>query len=231
MKLVDRLMGYWRRRDMKRHQGFGKDATGVRLLLCDRNTEIVETWCWVFRDVEAVEIWEGDLLQLDADALVSPANSFGDMSGGIDKAIDDFYRGAAQDATMKAIRDRFYGELPVGMAMVLPMETRRFPFLIVAPTMRIPGSVAGTINAYLALRAVLVTVLQYNKQNHARPIETIAVPGLGTGVGGMDYGAAAEQMRAAFDSILGGGWEKVVHPAMAPFAASGKHFRFEPPDK
>jgi O-acetyl-ADP-ribose deacetylase (regulator of RNase III) len=30
------------------------------------------------------------VLHCKADAVVSPANSFGDMGGGLDKALDDF---------------------------------------------------------------------------------------------------------------------------------------------
>ncbi|MES2464952.1 MAG: macro domain-containing protein, partial [Armatimonadota bacterium] len=145
------------------------------------------------------------------------ANSFGDMSGGIDKAIDDFYEGRAQEAVMAAIRDRFLGELPVGMALIIPLTGPRFPFLVAAPTMRVPASVGQTINAYLSLRAVLVAVLQHNRE-YPTPIRSLAVPGLCTGVGGMDFGIAARQMRSAFDNVIGGGWKDVVHPAQAPYA-------------
>ncbi len=213
---------------------FGNDleAGTVRLSLCDRNADIADAWADAFCDVGAVEIVQGNLLDLDCHALVSPANSFGDMSGGIDKHIDDFYAGAAQRAVMTAIHERFLGELPVGMALVVELPSKRFPFVVAAPTMRVPGSVADTINAYLSLRAALVAVLQYNAAHQPKKIESLAVPGLCTGVGGMDYGMAAQQMRAAYDNIIGGGWNDVVHPAMAPFAlgaTDGKGWNWSKP--
>jgi O-acetyl-ADP-ribose deacetylase (regulator of RNase III) len=206
---------------MKTVKAFGKEAGSgsgtLRISLCDRNPDITDIWSEVFRDADCVEVVEGDLLELDCDALVSPANSFGDMSGGIDQAIDDFYGGRAQDAVMAAIRDRYLGELPVGVALIVALDGPRFPFLVAAPTMRVPTGVGQTINAYLSLRAALVAVFQHNWDS-PRPIRSLAVPGLCTGVGGMDFGIAARQMRSAFDNVIGGGWKDVVHPAQAPYA-------------
>jgi O-acetyl-ADP-ribose deacetylase (regulator of RNase III) len=77
--------------------------------------------------------------------------------------------------------------------------------------------VAGTINAYLAMRAVLVAVLRHNAGS-ARPIRSLAVPGLGTGVGALDPREATTQMRTAYDNVIGEQWRQVVHPALAPYA-------------
>ena len=216
------LTAWLRRRRMRTRKPFGKavPADALRITLCDTSERVVDGWLWAFRDSEDVEIVEGDLLQLEADAILSPANSFGDMSGGIDKVIDDHFAGAAQAAAMAAIRDTCYGELPVGQALVLPIAAgaKRFDHLVVAPTMRTPGSVARTLNAYLAFRGALVAVQIYNRANdNGKRIRTLAAPGLCTGVGGMDPGIAAEQMITAHRNITMGFWEKVVHPAMAPF--------------
>src|SRR5262249_25859524 len=142
--------------------------------------------------------------------------SFGDMSGGIDKAIDDFHGGAAQRAVCEAIAEQFYGELPVGAALVVEVPARRFPFVVAAPTMRTPGSVVGTINAYLAMRGALVAVLRFNA-TAAKKIRTLAVPGLCTGVGGMPAKEAGAQVRTAYDHVIAGGWREVLHPALAPY--------------
>src|SRR6202012_4403586 len=142
------------------------------------------------------------------EAILSPANSFGDMGGGIDKAIDDFHQGAAQRAVRTAIADRCYGELPVGLALIVEMSSQRLPYIIAAPTMRIPGRVDRSLNAYLSMRAALVAVLRHNAIGH-RPIRRLAAPGLCTGVGGMPAAESADQMRAAYDSVVGGNWRKV----------------------
>src|SRR5438093_714396 len=128
-----------------------------------------------------------------------------DMSGGIDKVIDDFHHGAAQRQIMAAIAEQFYGELPVGAALVVELPARRFPFVVAAPTMRTPGGVVGTINAYLAMRAALVAVLRFNATATKR-IRSLTVPGLCTGVGGMPAKETARQMRTAYDNVIAGGW-------------------------
>ena len=208
------LVAKARRWRMETLKPFGKSsAAGLRLSLGDLDSGVARALADAFADDDLVEVVRGNLLDLDCDGVVSPANSFGDMGGGIDKAIDDLHQGKAQTAVRAAIAERFLGELPVGMALVVELSGPRLPFVVAAPTMRVPGSVAGTINAYLSMRAVLVAVLL-----HEKVIRSLAVPGLGTGVGGMHPADAAEQMRAAYDSVVGGGWRQVISPVLAPYA-------------
>lgn len=213
------ISSHLRRRRLNIVQEFadGLPADALKLTLCDINADIVTAWAREFEGYGAVEIIEGNLLETDGPALVCPANSFGDMGGGLDKIVDDYFGGAAQTALMAAIREQFWGELPVGVAVVIPVENRRFPLLVAAPTMRIPGGIEGTINAYLAMRAVLVAILKYN-QTGEQPIYGVAVSGLGTGVGGLSATECAEQMRVAYDNVMRGGWKRVVSPVMAPYA-------------
>jgi O-acetyl-ADP-ribose deacetylase (regulator of RNase III) len=189
----------------------------LSLTIGDRNSDVAHALAAAFKDVPAVEVVEGNLLDAGCEAILSPANSFGDMGGGIDKAIDDFHQGAAQRAVRSAVSDRCYGELPVGLALIVEMSASRLPFIVAAPTMRVPGRVDRSLNAYLAMRAALVAVLRHNAIGH-RPIRRLAVPGLCTGVGGMPAAESADQMRTAYDSVVGGNWRKVMHPAMAPYA-------------
>lgn len=222
--MIEALMRMIRRRRMITLKPFGEFPPGaLRVSLGDRSARVADRLHYRFHDVAAVEVIHGDLLDLDADAIVSPANSFGDMGGGIDKAIDDFHAGEAQRRLRQAIAESCFGELTVGTALVVELPARRFPFVVAAPTMRIPGSIEGSINAYLSMRAALVAVLRHNSDTgRKRPIRSLAVPGLGTGVGGLDADDASEQMRAAYDGIVGGRWREIVHPAQAPFAWRGR---------
>ena len=52
------------------------------LRLRDRNPALVEAWRRNFEGIERVEISQGDIFGVTADAIVSPANSFGYMDGG-----------------------------------------------------------------------------------------------------------------------------------------------------
>ena len=69
--------------------------------------------------------------------------------------------------------------------------------------MRVPGNIARTVNVYLAFRAALAAVLAHNERS-TRPITTLLVPGLGTGVGKVPPTRAAKQMKLAHDAVLQG---------------------------
>ncbi len=202
---------------MKTIKSFGPaEETSLRVSLGDRNHDVASALAGAFEGVGAVEVLVGSLLDVPCDAIVSAANSFGDMGGGIDKAIDDRSGGEAQRRVMAAIADRHLGELPVGAALVVELADRHPRYVVTAPTMRVPGNVSGTINAYLAMRAALVAVTRHNELG-PHLIRRLACAGMGTGVGGLSYEDAAMQMRAAYDNVIDGGWRKVVHPALAPF--------------
>jgi O-acetyl-ADP-ribose deacetylase (regulator of RNase III) len=219
--MLERVLARIRRWRMKTLKPFGPAPPESLLLsLGDTNLHVARELADRFADAPAVEVVLGNLLDLHCDGIVSPANSFGDMSGGIDKAIDDFHQGEAQQRVMAGIAEQFLGELPVGAALVVELPRRRFPFVVAAPTMRIPGNVAGGLNAYLAMRAALVAVLRFNAAS-ASPIRSLAIPGLATGVGGLSGEEAAEQMRAAYASVVEGRWREVRHPVQAPYALRG----------
>jgi O-acetyl-ADP-ribose deacetylase (regulator of RNase III) len=164
---------------------------------------VVDAWEHAFADVPEVLVSQGDIFEHTADAVVSPANSFGYMDGGID-LVYSMYFGWELEARLKALlSERHYGELPVGQAVVLPTGHAFIPFLVSAPTMRVPSIISGTANVYLALRAALIAVLTHNNAAEA-PIRSLLVPGFGTGVGKMPAERAAAQMRLAYDAIIGG---------------------------
>ncbi len=75
---------------MKTVKPFGRGlADGLlRVSLFDRNAEVARALADAFREVAGVEVLEGELLGLECDAVVSRANSFGYMDGGIDAEIE-----------------------------------------------------------------------------------------------------------------------------------------------
>lgn len=171
--------------------------------LRDINGELVDAWRAQFSHRADVVVSAGDIFGADAhDAIVSPANSFGFMDGGIDLVYSRRFGWDLQRRLQEQIRSEHAGELPVGTATILETGDSEFPWLISAPTMRVPCVVADTVNAYLAFRAVVVAVLDHN-ESHARPISTVLCPGLGTAVGRMPATRCAYQMHAALLSALG----------------------------
>src|SRR5262249_35106644 len=133
-----------------------------------------------------------------ADALVSPANSFGIMDGGLDLAIRDQLGFSVEKKVQEVIDTNHHGELPVGCAEIVETGDPRWRYLIAAPTMRIPEPIPFTINAYLAFRAILVAVDNYNKGLGKQEIDSLVCCGLGTGIGKVPANQCAAQMRAAY---------------------------------
>jgi len=172
-----------------------------RIILAGISGSLIDAWSEAFATQEHVEVYAGDFFSCDADAMVSPANSFGIMDGGLDAAIRAALGGRVESAVQAIILETHHGELPVGSAEIVPTHHSRWPYLVVAPTMRVPENVANTVNAYLAFRAVLLAVARHNRTPENRRIRTVLVPGLATGVGGMDARRCAAQMRIAHDQV------------------------------
>jgi O-acetyl-ADP-ribose deacetylase (regulator of RNase III) len=172
-----------------------------KLFLHTLDSEMATEWRSVFAAVPDVVVIEGDILEGRCDALVSPANSFGFMDGGIDLAYMRHFGNELQSRVQSRIRVEFLGELPVGQAMVVSTGHETVPYLVVAPTMRVPDRIGDTLNVYLAFRAMLLAVLAHNKSSQ-RVIELLRVPALGTGIGAMPLNRAARQMHAAYVSVF-----------------------------
>ncbi len=111
------------------------------------------------------------------------------------------------------IRTCHHGELLVGAAEIVHTDDPSFPFVIAAPTMRVPMRLRESVNPYLAARAVLLLIRHgvfpdgpFAGEAVANVVKTVAFPGLGTGVGGIAPNTCAHQMQTAIDEVvLGGG--------------------------
>lgn len=198
-----------------------KGPGGLQFFLGDRNRDVAAALASAFADLDYVAVVCGDLLDSSPDCVVCPGNSFGDMGGGFDKAVDDLHGGRAQPEVVRAIAQHFFGELPVGVGLVVEVPgAGRARYLVVAPTMRVPGP-AHSIGAYLATRAALVALSKFKATRDGAAIRSVAIPGMCTGVGGMPFAESAAQMRTAFASVVEGHWQRVAHPALAPYALRG----------
>ena len=174
----------------------------MKVTLVGRDAALVRAWQRVFEDDEDVSAVEGDYFAFPADAMVSPANSFGIMDGGIDLAIRDALGVGVQQKVQRAIVERWHGELPVGCAELVETGHEQWPYLVAAPTMRVPESVAGSLNAYLAFRAALLACAKQPA------IASLVCCGLATGIGHMDPNRCATQMKLA--------WRQTREPARIP---------------
>jgi O-acetyl-ADP-ribose deacetylase (regulator of RNase III) len=179
-------------------------AISLYLVLRDTNPEMVMAWLEYFADEGPWTIGAGDILRAGGEAIVSPANSYGYMDGGIDLVYRNFFGLGLQNRLQALLQEKYGGFLPVGEAVVISTQHERIPYLVAAPTMEKPGDVSRTDNAYRAMKACLLKTLEYNRRQMAtggKIIQRLLVPGLATGVGGMDPFTSAEQMRRAWDEV------------------------------
>ncbi len=175
----------------------GSVLRAMRIHFIDSNAVVVRELRRVFTGIEAVRCSVGDILEVARNALVSPANSYGLMDGGIDADYVSFFGPRLQSRVQEAILWRPEGYLPVGASLAIRTGHARIPFLILAPTMHTPEEVPS-LNCYRAFRAVLRLV-----ETERGVGEELFCPGLGTGIGGVPPAEAAGQMYRAFSDSRG----------------------------
>jgi O-acetyl-ADP-ribose deacetylase (regulator of RNase III) len=132
-----------------------------------------------------VHVAKGDLTLLPVDAIVNPANSLGIMGSGIAGAIKRRGGEVIQHEAMAC------APIAVGAAVVTSAGRLYAKHVIHAPTMEEPGTKIGVENVRRATRAALIAAA-------ANGIDSIVLPGIGTGEGGVDKDESA---RAIVDEL------------------------------
>lgn len=170
----------------------------MKIILAAIDPKLISAWRDFFLAEENVVIVEGDITKMECDAIVSPANSFGFMDGGLDYELSERFGWDLEKKLQQRIKELPEGELLVGQALVMDTGDKAVPYLISAPTMRIPTNfnIDTSVNAYLAMKAILIKA-----RNHDG-ISSVAIPGLCTGVGRMQPIIAARQMFQAYKEII-----------------------------
>ena len=130
----------------------------MKIVLADLQGQLIEAWQAVGSEKEYVTTYQGSIFEVECDALVSPANSFGYMDGGLDMAISQFFGWQVQERLQEKIQSKHYGELLVGTSEIVETDHAKIPYVISAPTMRIPMILKDTVNVYLAIRGLLLLV-------------------------------------------------------------------------
>ena len=177
----------------------------MKIILADRNEPIIQAWNKYFGDCENITTHHGSIFDHPCDAIVSPANSFGFMDGGIDLALSEYLGWHVQDRLQAIIKEKHHGELLIGQAELVETDHQEFPYLISAPTMRVPMNIKGTVNVYLAARAIFLLIKHGEHPEKGRIssfIHAVAISGLGTGAGKVSPNICARQMRAAYDEVI-----------------------------
>ena len=184
-----------------------------KFILADRHQALVEAWQREFGKYGNFEFYCGDVFDMRADIIVSPANSFGIMDGGIDLVYSQQMGWHIQKDLQEKIEKEFDGELLVGQSCLVKTGSVQFPHLLSAPTMRVPMLLRGTPNVYLAAKAIFIAIKKFET-----PI-TCLIPGLGTGCGAVVYELCAQKMRMAYeDFYIGSTAKESLYPKSLLYA-------------
>lgn len=163
----------------------------MKIILVDTNLAVVEAW----RAVGLEEAHHGSIFDYPADAIVSPANSFGFMDGGIDLAYSERFGWDVQDSLQETIRRLPCGELLIGQAVSLALERKDFAWLISAPTMRVPMVIPDPNHVRIATRAAVREAMRLE-------LTSVAIPGMGAGSGKVLPVWVAHMMKAGIEDAL-----------------------------
>ncbi|MEJ5338245.1 MAG: ADP-ribose-binding protein [Aquificaceae bacterium] len=132
-----------------------------------------------------IEVLQGSLLEIEADAIVNPSNSLGYMGGGVAGIIKKAGGSIIEkEAILKA-------PISVGSAVFTSAGRLKFKGVIHAPTMEEPAMETTEEKVRKAVRAALELADNMG-------FKSIAMPGMGTGVGKLPKDVSA---RAMIDEI------------------------------
>ncbi|GBC10437.1 hypothetical protein RclHR1_09630001 [Rhizophagus clarus] len=168
------------------------------------------------------ELFQSLLKTKEIDCIVSPANSFGLMDGGLDYDLSEYYGGVEKliPVVQKEIEKEWGGEQNVGTCILvdlrnlikqLPTKENYPVYLAHCPTMRTPKALdPGDDIVYRCTWALLTRIRNHNARilennsvfgKHQR-INSVVCAGFGTGVGGYPEITCAKQMMLAIKNFI-----------------------------
>lgn len=165
----------------------------MQIYLLDINKDMTDAWYQYFKDIENVEIVNDCFSNFmsehpEVDGIVSPANSFGLMDGGYDKAIVDYLGYHAQTNVLTVLDAVYGGYQPVGTCLPIPYAKY---MILHTPTMRTPEPIIDHRVIYDCMRSCLLKAKEMN-------CECIVIPAFGALTGRVTYNIVAKMMYLAY---------------------------------
>lgn len=176
----------------------------MKFIFFDKSEEILqiknyfENYDNIF--VEQIDAKDLFTLSVKPDIVISPANSFGFMDGGIDYVysrvlfpnVEKNVKLAIKNIGIQTMIKRYY--LPIGSAIIVPTENNIIPKMMVVPTMIFPGDIKRTDNVYWCMSAILRLLDNINEDLN------VYIPGLGTGYGNITIDDFGKDVLRAFEN-------------------------------
>jgi O-acetyl-ADP-ribose deacetylase (regulator of RNase III) len=181
----------------------------INFLLCSYSptpaNELADHFEVVCGSLPNVKVHRGSIFDTPVDIVVCPGNSFGFMDDGGLAAMYAKKWPSVPAKVRSMVLGKYHGEMLVGQADSVETDDPQFPYMILAPTMRVPMKLpSNTVNPYLALRGIGLLLTAYGgpAQFGYRTEVTVALPGFGTGVGGVDPLICARQFYKGLQEIV-----------------------------
>ena len=173
--------------------------------------DLADAFVLAFNDVRCIEIVRTDFASFmdghpEVRGIVSPANSFGLLTGGLDKALRGYFGKALQDAVRERIKNEWFGEQTMGTSMAVDIPGFPGKKLLHTPTMRTPSKITDDLIVYSCMRSALMEAIKND-------LDSVVVPAFGGGCGQVPVEVIAHHMRRAWDQIK----EWLENPAVKTF--------------
>jgi O-acetyl-ADP-ribose deacetylase (regulator of RNase III) len=192
----------------------GNNKLGFNLILSAVDENLHNEFMKSFSGFPDVECEFSRFEDIEFDCIVSAANSFGLMDGGVDQCITDYFGIQMMHRVQDRILKEFAGEQPVGTSIIVlgdkEIDIGNNKYVAHTPTMRVPRDVIDSDNPYKAMKAALLAVQHHNMlidcgEPHdaiSTRINTLVTPGLATLCGRVPYDTAANQMALATYHVM-----------------------------
>ena len=92
----------------------------MKVVLAALEPDLADAWERHCGDLDCVTVHRGSILDVPCEAVVSPANSFGFMDGGIDRLYSHHFGWEVQDRLQELIRSRHHQQSTVRSEFCAP---------------------------------------------------------------------------------------------------------------
>lgn len=116
----------------------------MKLSLADNNLNLVIEWSKTFSKLPEVKILCANILDAAECYMVSAADSFGNIDGGIDLVYSDYFGWDLEKKVKNEIDQLTNSKLPVGSRIIIGANYSKILFLIVSPTLRMPEALPAS---------------------------------------------------------------------------------------
>jgi len=171
----------------------------LKIYIVSMDSDVINALKEEFEGIKNVSICNSDIRKFyqrksnEIDCLVSPANSYGYMTGGYDAALSDILGWDFQYKVQNYIKHHFYGEQPVATSFIINTDIPGLK-LIHTPTMRYPSLIEDDMIIYQCMRTTLICALKHD-------VSCIVIPVFGAATGGVDPYDAARRMYEGYLQI------------------------------